>query len=544
MGILGIELLLVVVVFLLLSLYYATNKKKRDLGSVENAQGSYVDPPVTSEVDVLMVGAGAMSTTLGMLLSQLDPELKLCMVEKLDSIALESTDALNNAGTGHAGHCELNYTPVCEEGEVIVEKALRINTYFEESLQFWSYLVEQGLLPEPEKFITQVPHYSFVQGLEDVDFLRRRFEKLSATVAFGDMEFSTDHEQLREWFPLIMQNRNPSERVGATRVSFGSDVNFGELARTMAKTLQDQIGMDIRTHRTVVDLHKQDDGRWRVEVANTQTNVPELILAKKVFLGAGGGALPLLQKSNIPEGKGYGGFPVGGQWLICKDPEIVEKHWGKVYGKAAIGAPPMSVPHLDTRIINGERCLLFGPFAGFSTKYLKTGSFWDFPKSVTAENLKGMVFAGLQNVPLTIYLVKEVLLSQEARVDSLRRFYKDASDDNWFIENAGQRVQIIKTTPSGGKLEFGTEVVSSEDGSLSALLGASPGASTAVHVMLDVLEDFFAEELEQWAPRIKEMIPSYGEDLLANDDLFRKIRAHNNKVLKLDGSSSLGIDED
>lgn len=544
MGTLAFEILLAIGVLVLLSIYYSAMSKKRSSDSdsaspPDPSMPSFVAPPKTAEVDVLLVGGGAMSTTLGMLFSQLDPNLKICMVEKLDSIAQESTDALNNAGTGHAGHCELNYTPQNADGVINVEKALRINTRFEESLQFWTYLVEKGLLPEPENFIRQVPHYSFVQGITDVDFLRRRHEKLSKTVAFSDMEFSTDHETLREWFPLIMENRNPNERLGATRVSYGSDVDFGALARYMATSLEERIGMDIRTNRTVVDLHKQDDGRWRVEIANTKTGAPELIIAKRVFLGAGGGALSLLQKSGIPEGKGYGGFPVSGQWLICKDPEIVEKHWGKVYGKAAIGAPPMSVPHLDTRIINGERCLLFGPFAGFSTKYLKEGSIWDFPKSINLDNLKAMIGAGMDNIPLTIYLIKEVLLSQEARVDSLRRFFRDASDENWFLETAGQRVQIIKTTPFGGKLEFGTEVVSSEDGSLSALLGASPGASISVHVMLDVLRCCFEKETCDWADKIKEMIPSYDEDLLSNDELFKKIRAHNNAVLKLDGQSPL-----
>lgn len=493
--------------------------------------------PETTSVDVLLVGAGAMSTTLGMLLLQLDPNLRICMVEKLDQIAMESTDALNNAGTGHAGNCELNYTP--KKGNTIdTTKAFRINTSFEESLQFWSYLVENNLLPNPKEFIQQVPHFSLVWGKDDINFLKKRHQLLSDSVAFGDMEYSDDHEQIREWLPLIMKNRSKREELAVTRVRYGTDVNFGNLARCMARTLDAQDSMDLRTGRQVVDLHQQDDKRWMVEIHNLNTGAREVVLAKTVFLGAGGGVLPLLQKSGIPEGKSYGGFPVGGQWLICHKDSIVEQHWGKVYGKAAIGAPPMSVPHLDTRRINGRDCLLFGPFAGFSTKYLKNGSFMDFPQSLTADNLGPMVFAGLDNIPLTVYLINEVMKSHKARVESLRRFYSMAKDKEWELEIAGQRVQIIKQSPTGGKLEFGTEVVASSDGTLAALLGASPGASTAVNVMLEVIERCFKDRLQsEWKEKIQQMIPSYGQDLLQNDDLFRKVRAHNNSVLGIDQSA-------
>lgn len=492
--------------------------------------------PETSHVDVLMVGAGAMSTTLAMLLKELDPGLKLCIVEKLDNIALESTDALNNAGTGHAGNCELNYTPQRPDGSIDTAKAFRINAQFEESLQFWSYLRETEQLPEPHRYINQVPHYSFVWGDDDIRFLRKRQELLSDSVAFGDMEFSADYGQLREWLPLMMENRSRHERIAATRVRYGTDVNFGSLARHMAKTLDKHDNMDLRTHRTVVDLRQQEDKRWMVELHNTKTGAREVVFTKKIFLGAGGGALPLLQMSGIKEGQGYGGFPVGGQWLICNQEDIIDKHWGKVYGKAAIGAPPMSVPHLDTRTIRGKRSLLFGPFAGFSTKYLKNGSLLDFPRSMQVDNLIPMVVAGLDNVPLTIYLIKEVLKNQKARVETLRQFYGEAKVDEWKLEIAGQRVQIIKQAPGGGKLEFGTEVVCSGDGTLAALLGASPGASTAVNAMLSVIERCFDDELKSdaWKAKLKEMIPSYGNDLLTNDDLFREVRARNNEILKID----------
>lgn len=491
----------------------------------------------TDEVDVLLVGAGAMGTTLGVLLQQLDPSLRICVVEKLDGVALESTDALNNAGTGHAGNCELNYTPMLEDGTVDTSKAFQINAAFEVSLQFWAYLVEQGILPEPSKFIHQVPHLSFVQGESDIDFLRKRFEAMKDSVAFEGMEYSEDHDILKKWVPLMMEHRSEDERVAMTRIAYGSDVNFGELARFMADYLEQQENVDIRLKRLVKHVSQQEDKSWLVELHNEENGEKEVISSRFVFLGAGGGALPLLQKSGIPEGFGYGGFPVGGQWLICDNPEIVARHSAKVYGKAALGAPPMSVPHLDTRMINGKLSLLFGPFAGFSTKYLKTGSFLDFFRSFSFRNLKPMIAAGLQNVDLTIYLIKEVLLSEEARVDSLRAFYADASSDDWRIEHAGQRVQIIKKDKKKmGRLQFGTEVVSAEDGTLAALLGASPGASTTAQVMLNVLERCFPEELatEEWQTKLKEMLPSYGEELLKNDELFRSIRKHNLSVLKLD----------
>ncbi|MCB9638515.1 MAG: malate dehydrogenase (quinone) [Myxococcales bacterium] len=491
----------------------------------------------TEEFDIVLVGAGAMSTTLGMILQQLDPNLRICMVEKLDEIAVESTDALNNAGTGHAGYCELNYTPQGADGKINASKAFKINAAFEVSLAFWSHLVEKGILPDPDAFIRQVPHLSFVWGEDDVRFLRNRYEALKDSVAFGDMEFSDDPAKLREWVPLIMNGRTSSTKIAATRVRYGADVDFGALARTMTEHMAQQGNFDLRLHRAVEDLTQQSDRRWIVKLKNTKTDTIEVINAGFVFLGAGGGALPLLQQSGIPEAAGYGGFPVGGQWLICKKPEVVEQHTAKVYGKAALGAPPMSVPHLDTRVIDGQRMLLFGPFAGFTTRYLIHGSLLDLPKSLALENLIPMISVGINQLDLTMYLVSEVLQSQKARVDSLRRYFPEAADGDWELAHAGKRVQIIKKHPTkGGSLEFGTEVVSSADGTLAALLGASPGASTSVQIMLDVLERCFPTQMEQseWPERLREMIPCYGKDLNEHPELFREIRQQNLRVLGLD----------
>jgi malate dehydrogenase (quinone) len=489
-------------------------------------------------VDVLLVGAGAMSTTLGTLLNQLDPSLKMVMVEQLDQVAQESTDGWNNAGTGHAAYCELNYTPMKQDGSIDTSKAFKINAAFEVSLQFWSYLVHQGVLPSPRQFINPTPHQSFVWGEENVKFLRTRYEALSKTEAFKDMEYSEDPAVLTEWMPLIMQNRSPSEKVAGTRVRYGSDVDFGSLARNMAHYLEKTDVFDLKLSHQVKDLEKQRDGQWKVELKNLNTGKFETILAKFVFLGAGGGALPLLQKSNIAEGDGYGGFPVSGQWLVCKKPEIVNKHLAKVYGKAPIGAPPMSVPHLDTRIINGEKALLFGPFAGFTTKFLKQGSILDLPKSIKCNNIKNMMSVGKNNMDLTKYLISEVLQSHSSRVDALRKFFPDAKDDEWSLSYAGQRVQIIKRDPQTGKgkLEFGTEVITAADGTLAALLGASPGASTAVDTMVTLVEKCFKAQVStpEWQAKMKEMIPSYGESLIENTALLAEIRPSVLSTLQLD----------
>ena len=490
----------------------------------------------TKAVDVLLVGAGAMSTTLGTLLKQLDPSIKMCMVERLDHVAHESTDAMNNAGTGHAAYCELNYTPKQADGSVNPAKAFTINEAFEVSLQFWSYLVNANVLPEPSQFINNVPHQSFVWGEENVNFLRSRYEVLSATAQFADMEYSEDHDVLREWMPLVMQNRGPEEKVAGTRVRYGADVNFGSLARNMAANMQEQGDFDLLLSRSVESMSQGEDKRWTIELKNEQTGAKEVVEAGFVFLGAGGGALPLLQKSGIEEGQGYGGFPVSGMWLVCKNEEIVEKHMAKVYGMAPIGAPPMSVPHLDTRVIDGKKALLFGPFAGFTTKFLKQGSVFDMFKSIKPGNLKPMLTVGAKSMDLTRYLISEVMQTHDSRCDALRTFFPDAKNEDWELSYAGQRVQIIKNDPkTGGKLEFGTEVISASDGSLAALLGASPGASTAVQTMIQVVENCFPEKMasEAWQQKMKEMVPSYKESLVDDAELLKSVRQNTLTTLGL-----------
>jgi len=487
-------------------------------------------------VDVLLVGAGAMSSTLAMILKQLDPSLKICVVERLKTVAKESTDGWNNAGTGHAAYCELNYTPEDEQGNVDISKALSINSAFELSLQFWSHLVKSNVLPQPSEFINRTPHLSFVWGENNVSFLRKRFEKLSAHHLFEGMEYSENAETLAQWMPLVMADRKGDEPVAATYMARGSDVDFGSLARYMMEHLEQQDDFELVLNHDVEDLQRSSQGGWSVLMKDRESGDVTRVRAGFVFLGAGGGALPLLQKSEIPESEGYGGFPVSGQWLVCSDTSIADQHHAKVYGKAAIGAPPMSVPHLDTRVINGKKALLFGPFAGFTTKFLKKGSILDLPSSIRGNNLKPMMSVGMNNMDLTKYLISEVFQSDKARIDSLREYFPGAKDADWTLADAGKRVQIIKKDENGkGKLEFGTEIVASQDGTIASLLGASPGASTAVHAMVNVIEKCFADKLENegWNEKLKAMIPSYGEDLAANEGLLREVRSMTLETLGL-----------
>ncbi len=488
------------------------------------------------QADVVLVGGGVMSATLGMMLRQLDPSLDIVMVERLDHVAHESTDGWNNAGTGHAGYCELNYTPETDDGDVAIERALKINAQFEVSLQFWSYLVEQGVLPEPESFINRTPHQSFVWGEKDVAFLKRRFERLSAHHLFREMEYTESPDELEQWMPLVVQHRDPMQRVAATRIKHGADVDFGSLTRSMVEYLESQPNFELMLSSPVHYIDQRDNGRWKVRVRNQKTGELTKLEAGFVFLGAGGGALPMLQKSGIDEARGYGGFPVSGQWLVCRKPEIVEQHHAKVYGKAPIGAPPMSVPHLDTRIINGEPALLFGPFAGFTTRFLKQGSVFDLFGSVKPTNLRPMLSVSKSNMDLTRYLIGEVFQSHSDRVASLRNFFPDAREEDWELKMAGQRVQIIKQVEGGGgKLEFGTEIVAAQDGTLAALLGASPGASTAANAMLDVLERCFPEKFasSEWQARMKELVPSYGQSLVEDEELLTHVRERTLSTLKL-----------
>ncbi|MDV2887378.1 malate dehydrogenase (quinone) [Alkalihalophilus pseudofirmus] len=488
---------------------------------------------IRRETDVILIGAGVMSATLGSMLKELAPELEIKVFEKLAKAGEESSNEWNNAGTGHAALCELNYTSEKPDGSIDVDKAIKINEQFHLSRQFWAYLVNQQLIRNPEEFIMPIPHISLVQGENNVAFLRNRLEALSKHPLFKGMEFSEDPAKLKEWVPLIMEGRKENEPIAATKIDSGTDVNFGALTRMLFDHLQKQ-NVETKYKHTVEDFKRMDDGRWEVKIQDDSTGNIEYHIAKFVFIGAGGGSLPLLQKTGIPESKHIGGFPVSGLFMVCKNPEVVERHHAKVYGKAKVGAPPMSVPHLDTRYIDNKKSLLFGPFAGFSPKFLKTGSNLDLIGSVKPNNVLTMLAAGMKEMSLTKYLIQQVMLSNEQRMDELREFMPNAKSEDWEVVVAGQRVQVIKDTEAGmGTLQFGTEVVSASDGSVAALLGASPGASTAVHVMIEVFQKCFPERMNEWEPKLKEMLPTYGVSPEVNPELFDQVHASTSQILGL-----------
>ena len=487
-----------------------------------------------TKTDIILIGAGVMSATLGSLLKELVPDWKVTVFEKLANAGEESSNEWNNAGTGHSALCELNYTSEKPDGSIDISKAIQINEQFQLSRQFWSHLVDGGLIPNPQDFIMPLPHMSLVMGEDNVTFLKKRFEALSNNPLFKGMEFSEEPGKLMEWLPLIMEGRTSDEPIAATKIDSGTDVNFGALTNMMFDNLKTK-NVDINYKHTVEDIKRTSDGLWELKVRDLDNGKIEYHTAKFVFIGGGGGSLPLLQKTGIPESKHIGGFPVSGLFMVCKNPEVVAQHHAKVYGKAKVGAPPMSVPHLDTRFIDNEKSLLFGPFAGFSPKFLKTGSMFDLLGSVKPNNVFTMLAAGAKEMSLTKYLIQQVMLSNEKRMDDLREFIPNAKTEDWDIVVAGQRVQVIKDTEAGGKgtLQFGTEVVTAEDGSIAALLGASPGASTAVHVMLEILTKCFPEHIKEWEPKIKEMIPSYGLSLMDNPELLDEIHASTDQKLGL-----------
>ncbi len=486
-----------------------------------------------NQVQIVLVGGGIMSLTLGLMLKELDSTFDIHIYETLSDVSLESSMAWNNAGTGHQALCELNYTPRRKDGSIDISKALTINQRFELSKEFWAYCVEQEILGEPSSFIHPLPHISFVTGA-NVEFLKARFDALKSSPFFKNMIFTQEREKIAEFAPLLIEGRSNEEKLAATFIDGGSDVDFGAITRGLAENLKAR-GVSIHLEHKITDL-KQNNKGWELKIYDKAQKTTKIVQANFVFLGAGGGAFQLVQKSGIREARGYAGFPINGLWLACKNKEIITKHSSKVYGKASVGDPPMSVPHLDTRMIDGKRELMFGPFASFNTRFLKYGSLLDFPLSVRPNNVLTMLQAGIDNIPLTIYLIKQVFLDKNGRMDRLRAFMPTADSKDWEIKNAGQRVQIIKKNTQGrGSLQFGTEVVVAQNGSLAAILGASPGASTSVDIILEVLERCFKKEMSspKWHEKIQQILPSYHHTLEENIANFNTLRSRTAKILKL-----------
>ena len=487
----------------------------------------------TTKTDVVLVGAGIMSATLGTLLRLMEPDWSITLIERLDGAAAESSDPWNNAGTGHSALCELNYTPQRPDGTIEITKAVHVNEQFQVSRQFWAHSVENGVLPDVRSFLNPIPHVSFVHGAEHLDYLKKRRDTLVQNPLFASMEYIDDPDEFARRLPLMAAQRDFAEPVALNWTQDGTDVDFGSLTRQLLG-YGAQRGMTTLFGHDVRDLGKESDGSWTLKVTNRRTRSTRKINAKFVFVGAGGGALPLLQKSGITEAKGFGGFPVGGQWLRTGNPELAAGHQAKVYGAPPLGAPPMSVPHLDTRVINGRSYLLFGPFAGWSPKFLKQGKVTDLPFSVKPNNLGSMLGVGVTELSLVKYLVGQLRLSEADRVDALREFAPSARDSDWELDIAGQRVQVIRKKGAGGVLEFGTTVLSAADGSIAGLLGASPGASTAVPAMLEVMERCFADRFASWQPKLKEMVPSLGTELSTEPKLFEEVWDYGTRILKLD----------
>ncbi|MCP1519112.1 malate dehydrogenase (quinone) [Pseudomonas migulae] len=502
-----------------------------------------VNAEEAKKVDVLLIGGGIMSATLGVWLNELEPGTSMEMIERLDGVALESSNGWNNAGTGHSALAELNYTPEDDKGNVSIPKAVEINEAFQISRQFWAWQVQQGVLKNPRSFINSTPHMSFVWGDDNIKFLKKRYEALQASPLFAGMQYSEDPAQIAKWVPLMMEGRDPNQKIAATWSPIGTDVNFGEITRQFVAHLQTTPKFDLKLSSEVQDITKNEDGTWRVSYKNLKDGSKSETDAKFVFIGAGGGALHLLQKSGIPEAKEYAGFPVGGSFLVTENPTIAEQHLAKAYGKASVGAPPMSVPHLDTRVLDGKRVILFGPFATFSTKFLKEGSYLDLLTTTTTHNVWPMTKVGIKEYPLVEYLAGQLMLSDEDRLNALKEYFPNAKAEDWRLWQAGQRVQIIKRDEAaGGVLKLGTEIVASADGTIAGLLGASPGASTAAPIMLTVLQKVFKDKVASpaWQEKLHQIVPSYGTQLNGSPEKVAQEWAYTAKVLQLTPPPAIG----
>jgi len=491
--------------------------------------------PQNIKTDVLIIGSGIMGATLATLLKELDPKIQVDLIEKLEDAGLESSNTFNNAGTGHAGYCELNYTPLLSNGKIDIQKALEINAKFEISLQFWSYLSKKYSSFKPKNFISKVPHISIVRGDKDVAFLKKRYLAFKKNHLFNQIEFTTNPSIIKKWAPLIA-NKNISEPIGATRFKSGSDINFGSLTKELIKILVKKNYFRLHKNLEALSIKKIDSQDWEVTTKRVAFKKEINFKANFVFITSGGDSLGLLQKTNIPEQMGYAGFPVNGKWLICNNPKINLQHTAKVYGKAQIGSPPMSMPHMDLRVVSGKRVLLFGPFASFTCKFLNSGSHLDLIKSIKFHNIIPITHVFLREWKLLIYLIKQTMHSNTSRINELRKFYPDANSDDWSLMSAGKRVQIIKPSKKfGGTLEFGTKIIFNTENNLAALLGASPGASVSVSSMIEIIDKCFKDKLKtkDWQSKFKKIMPVSSHQLIKDPTLIHKIRAAAFKALYL-----------
>jgi malate dehydrogenase (quinone) len=488
------------------------------------------DEPV---VDVVLIGGGIMSATLGTYLNELQPDWNIRMYERLDAVAQESSNGFNNAGTGHSGFMEMNYTEE-KDGKMDISKAVKVAGQFEIAKQFWAHQVKQGVLDTPITFINPVPHIAFVWG-DNVKFMENRYTAMIQDPLFAGMKISEDPAEIKQWAPLVMNGRDPQQKIAATRMDVGSDVNYGAITTQLVNHLEKSPNFKLRTSTEVTGISKNDDNTWSVAFKDLKSGEVSHVKTRFVFIGAGGAAIKLLQMTGLPEAQQYAGFPVGGEFLVTDNPLITAQHTAKVYGRADLGAPPMSVPHIDTRYIDGKKYVLFGPFATYSNKFLKQGSQLDLLASTNKNNVLPMAAIGLQNADLVQYLVSQVLMSDEDRFNELKKYYPEADPKDWHLRQGGQRVQIIKKEPGKpAKLQFGTEIFASKDKSVTALLGASPGASTSPYIMLNLLETAFPEQTKgAWNEQLHEIVRSYGQDLSENPELLDQVRHYTSSTLGL-----------
>ncbi|EOR05694.1 malate dehydrogenase (quinone) [Acinetobacter genomosp. 15BJ] len=484
-------------------------------------------------VDVVLIGGGIMSATLGTYLNELQPDWNIRMYERLDAVAQESSNGFNNAGTGHSGFMEMNYTEE-KDGKMDISKAVNVAGQFEIAKQFWAYQVKQGVLGTPNTFINPVPHIAFVWG-DNVNFMEKRYAAMVQNPLFAGMKLSEDKAEIQQWAPLVMDGRDPQQKVAATRMDVGSDVNYGAITKQLIGNLEKSPNFKLSTSTEVTGISKNDDNTWSVAFKDLKSGKVDHVKTRFVFIGAGGAAIKLLQMTGLPEAQQYAGFPVGGEFLVTDNPAVTAKHTAKVYGRADLGAPPMSVPHIDTRYIDGKKYVLFGPFATYSNKFLKNGSQLDLLASTNKNNVLPMAAIGLQNADLVQYLVSQVLMSDADRFNELKKYYPEADPKDWHLQQGGQRVQIIKKEPGKpAKLQFGTEIFTSKDKSVTALLGASPGASTSPYIMLNLLEKAFPEQTKgEWNAKLHEIVRSYGKDLSTDPALLDQIRQYSSSTLGL-----------
>ena len=467
------------------------------------------DISTPEHADVVLIGGGIMSATLGAMLARLEPEWRIVLLERGGQVAAESTNPWNNAGTGHSGYCELNYMPDPEDPA----KAAEVSRQFLLSRQWWSHLAAGGLV-DPREFMRTTPHMSIVFGRRDVEYLRRRCEVLRRDPMFAGIEFSDSPSTVSRWAPLAMAGRAGTEAVAASRHEEGTDVDFGALTRGLLRILAGA-GGTVRLRHEVRGLRRGGDGKWDVSGVDAATARRFSLRARFVFVGAGGSSLRLLQRAGVPEVRGYGVLPVGAAFLRCSTPEVVRLHDAKMYGQAQDGAPAISVPHLDRRAVDGREHLMFGPYATFSTRLLKHGRRTDLFGTLRWNNLHVLAAALAQNLGLVRFLVKQLLASDRDKLAQLRRLYPGASSRDWEVIHAGQRAQlVVPDRRRVGRMQlWGTKLTVTGDGSMAGLLGASPGASTAVPIMVDLLQRAFPSEWEQrWRERMHAAVPGLARD--------------------------------